>query len=75
MFLSPYRARRGLEREGKGDASDGEWAEVQLELIRQVSRVAVIRWAHLFYSDGVAREDKSQKTCGKFPRSARSTAR
>lgn len=31
------RARRELERDGKDDdTSDGEWAEVQLELIRQV---------------------------------------
>ncbi|CAM9584130.1 unnamed protein product, partial [Laminaria digitata] len=35
-------ARRDLEREGKGDASDGEWAEVQLELIRQ-ERAVVAR--------------------------------
>lgn len=44
-----YRARRGLERDGKRDASDGEWAEVQLELIRQVSRVATT-W--IFEPDG-----------------------
>lgn len=32
-----FRARRDLERAGKDDdTSDGEWAEVQLELIRQV---------------------------------------
>ena len=31
------RVRRDLEKEGKNDdTSDGEWAEVQLELIRQV---------------------------------------
>lgn len=39
VFVSPGipRARRDLEREGRGeDVSDGEWAEVQLELIRQV---------------------------------------
>ncbi|CAN0074750.1 unnamed protein product, partial [Ascophyllum nodosum] len=27
--------RKDLERDGRGDASEGEWAEVQLELIRQ----------------------------------------
>lgn len=36
--LYVIRVRTNLEREGKGpDMSDGEWAAVQLELIRQVN--------------------------------------
>lgn len=32
-----FRARGALERDGQADdTSDGEWAELQLELIRQV---------------------------------------
>lgn len=34
-----FRARKLLQRDGKGDdMSEGEWAEVQLELIRQVNK-------------------------------------
>jgi len=38
QYIVNFRARRDLESSGKDeDTSDGEWAEVQLELIRQVN--------------------------------------